>query len=236
MTTQAKNRALSWLEHKPILHMGMIEALRRGSAKLLYAEDDGVVLFEKKSGVYMLSARDREARERLLGRVGPTAGLFVAHQEFLAPLITQRFELNNKFDCRQAVYLGRGNLPTCDKPAVSVLRRRHESTVLDHYRTTDDAQYISNRIRSRQMFGAFMDGNLAGFIGVHSEGSMGFLEVLPEYRRMGVGAALESYVVNLHLQKGWTPFCQIFSNNEASLRLQRKLGLEISEEHMYWLF
>ncbi len=235
MTTQAKTRALSWLEQRAVLHMGMIEALRRGDAKLLCAEDGGVLLFERKSGAYMLSAGSPEAGERLLEAVGP-AGLFVAHQDFMVPILTQRFGLNNKFDCRQAVYLGGEALPACDNTAISVLRRRHEGTVLDHYRTTDDAPYIRNRIAGRQMFGAFVNGNLAGFIGVHSEGSMGFLEVLPEYRRMGLGAALESYLVNLHLQKGWTPFCQIFADNEPSLRLQRKLGLEVSEEHMYWLF
>ena len=32
------------------------------------------------------------------------------------------------------------------------------------------------------MLGAFVDGELAGFIGRHDQGALGVLEVLPEYR------------------------------------------------------
>ncbi|MFQ7452543.1 MAG: GNAT family N-acetyltransferase [Flavonifractor plautii] len=37
------------------------------------------------------------------------------------------------------------------------------------------------------MLGAFVDGTLAGFAGFHGEGSIGLLEVLPAYRRRGLG-------------------------------------------------
>ena len=39
-------------------------------------------------------------------------------------------------------------------------------------------------------FGAFVDGQLAGFVGEHSEGSMGMLEIFPAYRRRGLGYSL----------------------------------------------
>lgn len=56
-----------------------------------------------------------------------------------------------------------------------------------------------------QLWGLFEDGQLAAFIGVHHEGSMGILEVLPEYRRRGLAMALEGWLIRWHLERGWTP-------------------------------
>jgi GNAT superfamily N-acetyltransferase len=100
----------------------------------------------------------------------------------------------------------------------------------------NEAEYIHSRIEKREIYGAFINGKLAGFAGTHTDGSIGMLEVLPEYRRRGLGSELESFLINLHLSKSYTPFCQIFSDNAVSLGLQRKLGLQISGEHLYWLF
>ena len=81
----------------------------------------------------------------------------------------------------------------------------------------------------------FLNGILAGFIGTHHEGSMGMLEIFPEYRRLGLGYALESALIRRLMEQGAIPYCQVYEGNEASLRLQRKLGLTFSDEFVYWL-
>lgn len=86
------------------------------------------------------------------------------------------------------------------------------------------------------MWGLFEGNAIAGFIGMHPEGSMGLLEVLPEYRRRGYGYLLEAYLIRLHLQRGWTPYCHVVKGNEASLRLQKKLGFEFAEKPAIWVF
>lgn len=78
-------------------------------------------------------------------------------------------------------------------------------------------------------------GELAGFIGMHNEGSLGMLEVLPPFRRQGVAAALEADAVNRLLQKGFTPYAHIIEGNGASIQLQEKLGLCFAREKVYWV-
>ena len=75
-----------------------------------------------------------------------------------------------------------------------------------------------------------------GFIGRHPEGSMGLLLVLPEYRRRGYGAELESFMIEKILGEGRIPYAHIIEDNFNSLSLQRKLGCEAAEEKVYWLF
>ena len=88
----------------------------------------------------------------------------------------------------------------------------------------------------RGLLGAFVDGAPAGFVGFHDEGSIGMLEVLPEYRRRGLGEALEAGAVRLALSRGQYAFGQVETENAASLALQKKVGLELSDRELFWLF
>ena len=85
------------------------------------------------------------------------------------------------------------------------------------------------------MYGAFVEETLAGFIGMHAECSMGMLEVFEPFRRQGIGEALERHLINRILDEGRVPFCQIFTDNEASVKLQQKLGLRIGRQTVYWV-
>ena len=95
--------------------------------------------------------------------------------------------------------------------------------------------YILDRLASGVVYGAFVNGALAGFIGEHDEGSGGMLEVLPQYRRMGLGTLLETYNINMALQNGKTPFGQFFEENSVSRALQRSMGMEVASEPVFWL-
>lgn len=234
MKKSKNEEALIYLNQNPLLHMSMIEPIKRGQAIILYAETDGAMLMEIRSGAYMISASTPEVGKRLID--GVDAGLFLIHQDFCIPMLIDKYQFQNMYNCVQAVYTKKEPLPIGKKFDVHVLDNNHTETVIKYYHSMDDPKYILSRIENGEMYGAFINGKMAGFIGVHEEGSIGLLEVIPEYRNMGVGASLESFMINLHLQNSWTPFCNIFEDNDISLHLQRKLGLAITEEHIYWLF
>ena len=81
----------------------------------------------------------------------------------------------------------------------------------------------------------YLDGKLVGYIGRHAEGSMGILEVSPEYRRRKIAKALETYMINLSLEIGHTPFAQVVVGNEKSVALQESLGMCFAKELIYWM-
>lgn len=235
MEKSTEQIALEYLEKKPLLHAGMTEPIRRGSAEILFAGDDGVLLRETRSGAVMISVTSPVAGEKMIaGLVKPE--LFVAHQQFCVSLIRENFGYVRLFDCVQAVYTRYTKLPVTAGIEIGTLSQTCLPAVLNHYHTIDDPDYIRKLICRREIFGAFIEGSLAGFIGIHDEGSMGLLEVFPEFRRRGVGTALISFLVNYHLEKGQIPFGQIMAGNVKSVRLQEKLGFEISADHLYWLF
>ena len=68
------------------------------------------------------------------------------------------------------------------------------------------------------------------------EGSIGLLEVFPQYRCLGYGTILESYIINKMIDESLVPFAQIEIDNKESMILQTKLGFEISKDCLYWIF
>ena len=103
------------------------------------------------------------------------------------------------------------------------------------YRTVDDEDYLRERIERGWMFGAYIDGALAGFAGMHAEGGLGLLEVLPRIEEDDWQGAGGTYLINLSLERGMTPYAQVAEENEASIRLQRSLGLSFSKQKVYWM-
>ena len=91
-------------------------------------------------------------------------------------------------------------------------------------------------IEKGDVLAAYRDGEIAGFIGFHGDGSGGMLEVLPKFRRLGIGSALEIALHNLALSRGWTPYGQIYTTNNASRKLQERLGMVVSDNELFWMY
>lgn len=214
----------------------MLEVISRGDARILDASDDGVLLFSEAGLAYMLSARDGNTAARMLGQL-PAAEAVVAHQDFCFELIKSRFNLKTSMPCHQAAYFGHEYLQAESCPCeIRQLDLSHLDFVLSHYSNSSDREYIAERLQAGVVFGAFVENQPAGFIGEHAEGSLGMLEILPAYRRRGIGEALAIQATNRHLRQGFTPFSQIKAGNLASLALQKKLGYTVSDELVSWIF
>lgn len=226
-----------YLVENKTLYVNLLEVLRRGSAQVLDGGEDGILLYEQGCGAHMMSARDKGAFARLMAQVPEGCGLFVGHELWYKDRAAERLGLKDGQICYSAAYWKREPLPVPEFGGeLRLLGQEHAEFVNEHY---DDSfggvEYIRRAIR-RGMLGAFVDGELVGFAGFHEEGSIGMLEVLPGYRRRGLGEVLERGAIDLALERGQYPFGQIIEGNEASLALQRKVGMEISEERMFWLF
>ncbi len=130
--------------------------------------------------------------------------------------------------------------PALDLPRGTDIKRLGTSlaqAVLDVYNNpgeTYDLQTIRKLMREKGIFGAIVDGKLVGFMGRHGDGNMGMLEVFDGYRRRGIGAALERFMINYVMTFGRVPVCDVHIENAASLALQRKLGMTAGRAYTFW--
>lgn len=234
-----------------LLHIDMIEAINRGSAKLIAREGDNILLLEPRSHVYYYTALDEkrdgmELLRKLPEEVLSDMELIVLHQEALFEPIRELLSARLLFHCRQVVYTRREQLPitglyrgdgqpTPDGLVIAPLTMEHLDLVCTNYDHMEDKIYIKNRIAKGAMFGAFVNGTLAGFVGTHEEGSIGLLTVLPEFRGRKIGKALETYMINVSLRQGLIPYGQVIEGNDHSMRLQESLGLYTAKTPVCWL-
>jgi ribosomal protein S18 acetylase RimI-like enzyme len=225
--------AMTYLQKNPILHADMLECIRRGSAQILAANDFGVLLYD--SGVHMLSAENEAEARRLLA--GPdTSELMVTHLKYGTEFAMKKYGFSRRMQVCNAVYLCGVPLPQNETPAeIRPLDESFLPLIKAHYQNISDDDYLLERLKAGVVFGAFVNGEPAGFIGIHAEGSMGMLEVFPNFRRRGIAQMLVSFQVNRLLQAGSIPYAQIKQGNEASMALHRKLGFSISEFTICWL-
>ncbi len=228
-------QALNYLQQDALLHIDMLEAIRRDKMDILGASPKGVLLYHTASEVYMMSAQEQETAHRMLALI-KSAELFVAHQPFYIPLAEKMLGLKASLACVQAAYLKKEPVAMqYEGVHIERLDERHLKFVQDWYSHKLDDSYLLERLNAGILYGAYVAGELAGFIGEHAEGSIGMLEILPQFRRRGLGEKLEAYKTNAHLAAGFVPFGQIVVGNTPSLELQKKLGYTISENTIAWL-
>ena len=65
---------------------------------------------------------------------------------------------------------------------------------------------------------------------------MGLLYVFPKFRRKGYAVALEKSMIVKTLSEGYIPFGQVEKNNHASVLLQEKIGMTISNRLICWMW
>lgn len=229
--------ALAYAGQAPVHFSNILEILRRGSGEVKYASADGLLIYDRHSAAHFMSAKSQEAADQIFALIPKDCELLAGYDSFYFLAAVKRLNLGEAQFCHSALYQKKTPLPF---PGGDVdlrpLEQDQAPYVLAHYsHSPGSLGYIEAAIE-RGMVGAYVDGTLAGFVGFHSEGSIGLLEVLPNYRRLGLGVALEIAAVNLALERGAYPFAQVIVGNEPSHALQRRLGLDISKQLMFWLF
>ena len=230
------NKAYEYLNRDRLHNIDMLETLDRGNAELLYADEEGVLMLSNSCGAYLISSDDETLLDRMCKMmVSPV--LITAHQTKFLDLLSERFGFNTKNECFQCSYMSSKRLDELIPDGIDLkeLSLAETDFVLAHYKHIPFREYIEDRINAG-MLGAFSDNVPVGFIGTHSDGSMGMLEVLPEYRRHGIAYSLEAALINRLREQKKIPYAQIFTTNSVSIRLQEKLRMSFSDKTLAWLF
>ena len=137
--------------------------------------------------------------------------------------------------CYEYVY--RKERPRYDMQSLAIrnLTLAQLEIIKENYSLYDEA-YIKERLSKSAIQGLFDQDKLLGFVGEHDEGSMGMLEILPEYRRHGYGELLERYKIASLIDQNRLVYCNVYADNIQSQRLQDKLRLERTELNSWWIY
>ena len=220
------------------------ECLKRGLGTLLYEGPEGRLVRpgraeEPLRGPIMTDITDGKTLVEVLRRCGREKHfLFTVHSEDAARALVEELGMSGGEPCTQVVYDRTEPPEGIDTSHIRLLTEEYAPFCAAHYHPEDGDRTaeMCRKLRKGEMWGIFEGDTIAGFIGIHGEGSMGYLEVLPEYRRKGYAMALETFLIGEYLRRGWLPYGHVIKGNEASLAVQRRMGFTAAEAPAIWVW
>lgn len=235
---------LEFLLKDKLHYMDMIELIRRRRAQIIYFSDSEILLKDKESIIHFHAMLD-ETKEIMAFEQTKEIPLVCVHEEKVLDYLCEKWNCKPPKRCHNAVYTKKEKMPVKGlyrpdgKPMengvyMKKLSLEHLPVVVEEYDHGSE-EYIKDRIEAGVMFGAFIGEELVAFSGMHREGSIGMLQVLPKYRGMKLGTAMETYMMNWALDLGFTPYGQIYTDNDISMNLQKKLGLILEKGSIFWV-
>lgn len=236
--TQEERRALRILRGygDPACYEEMAQAIVRGGADGISADEDGVLLHHRRADLYMIAAKNEARVMELVDEIPLHATDVLLHGDYATELVTQvRTHFHLRHALRFVMYAYYGEVPEPEREADIRPLGIGALDFLDAHYGHASREYVAARLEDGVMLGAYVDGRLAAFIGEHIEGSMGMLHVMPDYRRHHLGYALERAAIRRTMLAGHTPFDQVVPENEASHALQDRLGMTRACGALYWM-
>ena len=232
---QERQETAALLEKHKKENAYLVDNLRRGKARILKARGDQVIAWNEEAGVLELCLDSRQMGEELYEYASHDCRRLLLHNcEAFNEYLIEEKGYRLLAVCYQSVYTQKTNLPVAHKD-IRRLSLEDLSYVSANYGQGREEEYLKERIRHGEMFGAYVENKLAGFSGMHDDGSLGILYVDPAYRRLKLGSSLASFLVNKALERGGLPYAQIRVENEASLKMQEGMGLYLGKKKIFWL-
>jgi GNAT superfamily N-acetyltransferase len=222
-----KQSAASYLAKDPLLHIAISESIARNNAQTLYAGNDGMIIINISSGDYHLSIDNQQTLLTMLPRIESCGGLILYQPHWQNILMQSGFRQIAPSAYISAFLESDITIPYIKGLTFQALSEEYLPIIQAKYRLIANESYLRQRLR-QGMTGVFYHQQLAGFAGIHDDGSLGMLEIFPPFQRRGFGSALTCYLVEQELKKGHIPYGYCFTSNTASLQLQQKLGFLIS--------
>ena len=213
------------------LYVDLEDALAGGRARLVADEEVAVLARYNDFPLYILGAADAADGKRLLDGVSEPEFGVVLRGEALAEYAREK-GMKVSDPCWQVCYNG----PRLDASGPLDIRRPSPedfAAVAETY-TLVPVEELREDFAGENFYCGYLDGALAAYAGVHSEGSLGMLHVFEKYRGRGLSKQMSRFMINSRLDKGRLPYAHVFCDNTVSLELQRRTGMVFSNQIITW--
>ena len=228
--------AITYCQQDFLVHVDILEALRAKNLQILYSGPKGHLSAHSTDMDYFyMSAPDLDGARYLCSLLPDTWYCINTHHMYEIDALQELGPMAYNYKCCLATFNHKEPLPLNNNCQIHPLTMEYLDYASMRYHLFRNREYVAERISAGEMWGAWVEGKLCGFIGLHDEGAMGILEVDPDSRRLHLGTELESWLINHRVSNGAYAYCQIVEGNHASMGLQKRLGLTFSDFQVCWV-
>lgn len=231
-----KQRLFEYLNTSPWQKAGALSILKKLKCDNIEIIENGAI-FVAEEGLYVATYDTFDALKKIIDLIPNGSDCYFCEYDE-KELLSLGVDISHFTPCKQFVYKKKIPYVESSLPpfTFSKLDESFAQKVFENYSMNNviSKEEIARDLSVNESVGAFCDNELAGFVGQHSDGSMGMLEVLSKYKRMGLATELAKRIANKVLLKGETPYGHIKLNNTASFALQNKLDNEYTDKLVAW--
>lgn len=231
----SKDEVLKCLEKDKIRNINLINFINKypiynidniGDSTLVRGKSD-------ENWVYISSSSENEFK-RLVDKLDDNDKYFAVIEDWMLPFLIKDKKLIWKLSCMKLAFPKNVILPK-NKYDIAELSVKDAKYIYDNYDYKEYAsvEYITERIVNGTSLGIYEDNKLVAWIIIHDDGAIGFLNVLPDYRRKGYGYELTIAMTKKLRELGKIPFVHIEEDNIKSMNLALKLGF-IKDRKIHW--
>lgn len=198
-------------------------------------EGESAILFGKSDYLWAhIISKDENELGTLLGKTYRLTNRYFSVEDWMIPIIeeygdrewlmkTNRYVLNPKTKIKHP------NIKT------KRLEMSYSKYIYNHsdYKKYLSIEYIEDRLKKDISAGIFEDGNLIAWGFTHDDGALGFLHVLEEHRKKGLGLDIILFLIDERRTAGKPIFCNIVPENTPSIRLVEKLGFHLDRSQSW---
>lgn len=231
-----KKEILDLLYKDRIYNLNMINFIKSYDTDIFLQCGDSILVsgISDKMWIYISSKSEIEYRE-LIGQLSENDIYLAAVEDWMIPILKEKKKILWNLNCQRYV-LPKNIQPGPVHHIVRYLKPGdakyiHENSM---YKKYTPLGYIIDRIKRGIALGLYDKGGMVAWILTHDDGAMGFLNVLPEFRRRGYGTDITNAAIKIVRERGEIPFVHIEGSNVYSINLAKKVGF-VQDKNVSWL-
>ena len=233
---EAVDDYLNYCKNAPIRNAAMIGFFENYPIKRVFRINDSLLLTGESDQLWAyISSESKDELKELLQKSVIGTKYFACLEDWMIPLVTKDAEVDWTLSTMHYI------LPeTCsvEPPVRNVIELN--TTFVDYIYYHSDYQafiskdYIADRIKRGLSSGIIDDGKLVAWAITHDDNSLGFLHVIPEYRRNGYGTDVVKSLIIKKRKEHKSIYANIEPTNNNSLNLANRLGF-IFDRNISWI-
>lgn len=231
-----KELIIDRLKDNPVRNANIIHFIKDYPISEVHYYGDSVLVKGKSDENWTyISSSSEEEFIKLLEKLTPEDQHFAIMEDWMLDILLRERNLDWRLSCMKLYFPDDKSLPdsncTIDQLVIEEAQYIYDNYDYQKFTTVE---YIKERIQKSVALGIHQDNKLVAFVMTHDDGAIGFLHVLPDYRRRGYAQELTIATIKKLRRSGDIPYVHIEEDNEKSMSLAKKAGF-IPDRRIHWV-
>ncbi len=227
---------LNLLQKNPLANLPVLGFFDNYSLEKHFICNDSLILIGTSDYTWAyLSITDHNDLSLLIEKLAFETLYFANVEEWMIPFLTKNHRIEWKLFTRR-YYLPEDTIVEPYEKETNSLDASQIAYIFQNssYKDFTSEGYISERLERDVSAGIWVNEQLAGWGLTHDDGSLGFLNVLSEFRGQGLGEAIFRSLINLKREQNKPVFINVEPHNKQSISLLEKLGM-VFDRPVSWI-